>query len=607
MAKPTSELLKNLRGFMQQYGQLSAYIVPSDDPHMSEYVSSNYHRRAFVSGFTGSAGTAVITTDKALMWTDGRYFLQAENQMDKNWTLMKAFMPGTPSEEEWLSANLTPPSRVGIDPKTCSVKKFKALYKKLDSVGLELVAVKDNLIDKIWDDAPKAPTDPVYLHPIEFAGKSTFEKLEEVRKSLSEKQCDSFIVSALDDVAWLYNLRGSDVTYNPVFYSFAIITKDSSVLYLDDNKISKDIEEYLDGVNTTVKPYEAVYRDVKNLKGRVLLSLSTNAAISEAIDVKNRVVLMSPIQQLKAVKNEVELKGMRDCHVRDGGALTEYFHWLTSEVHKEGVVIDEVDGSDKAEYFRSKEDKFVDLSFDTISSSGPNGAIIHYKPEKGTCLVIDKNDIYLCDSGAQYKDGTTDVTRTLHLGTPNKKQIDRFTRVLKGHIDLAMAIFPPSTKGTCIDCLARIPLWNVGLNYQHGTGHGVGSFLNVHEGPCRISGGNRMSKYEMGLEKGMILSNEPGFYEKGEFGMRIESLVEVIEANVCPEGEKYLGFRTITMAPIEKKLIDVSMLTDAELDWLNTYHSEVYAKLKSLYESQGKGKELLQYLYDATSPLVKAK
>lgn len=603
MAKKTGELLGRLRALMKSHGQLSAYIVPSDDAHMSEYVCEKFLRRGFVSGFTGSAGTAVVLMEKALLWTDGRYFLQAEKQMDENWTLMKAYMPGTPSEEEWLSANLNLNDRVGIDPKTCSITRFKTLKKHLSGVGIELVSVEENLVDLVWDDAPSLPDAPVFLHSLDYAGEGVSTKLGNLRKQLKSKLCDSIVLSALDDIAWLYNLRGNDVNYNPVFYSFAVIDHTSSTLYVDENKLTAEIKEYLANSSTAIKPYDEIYCDAKNLDGRVFLPLSTNAAIFQAINEKGRVVGMSPVQELKAIKNEVELEGMRNCHIRDGAALTEYLHWLQTEVHKPGIVIDEVDGSDKAAHIRSTHEKFVSLSFDTISSSGPNGAVIHYKPEKGSCLQIDKDDIYLCDSGAQYSDGTTDVTRTVHLGIPSEYQMDCFTRVLMGHIDLAMAVFPPGTKGTCLDCLARRPLWNVGLNYQHGTGHGVGSFLNVHEGPCRIAAGNRMSKHEMGLKKGMILSNEPGFYESGKFGMRIESLVEVVETSIGPEDGKYLTFSTITMAPIERKLINTKLMTAAQVEWLNQYHLTVREKLGAMYNDLGKSKELKDWLIAVTEPL----
>ena len=603
MAKKTGQLLSKLRALMKSHGQLSAYIIPSDDAHMSEYVCEKFLRRGFISGFTGSAGTAVVLMEKALLWTDGRYFLQAEQQMDENWGLMKAYMPGTPSEEEWLAANLSSNDKVGIDPKTCSITRFKTLKKQLGGAGIELVSVNENLIDLVWDDAPSLPDAPVFLHSMKYAGEDVPSKLESVRKQLKSNLCSSIVLSALDDIAWTYNLRGNDVNYNPVFYSFAVIDQSSSTLYVDESKLSTEIKEYLANASTSIKPYDEIYSDVKSLEGRVFLPLSTNAAIFQAIDEKNRVGGMSPVQELKAIKNEVELEGMRNCHIRDGAALTEYLHWLQTEVRKPGVVIDEVDGSDKAELLRSKHDKFVSLSFDTISSSGANGAVIHYKPEKGSCLQIDKDDIYLCDSGAQYSDGTTDITRTTHLGEPTDYHKDCFTRVMMGHIDLAMAVFPPGTKGTCLDCLARRPLWNVGLNYQHGTGHGVGSFLNVHEGPCRISAGNRMSKHEMGLKKGMILSNEPGYYESGKFGMRLESLVEVVETSFGPEKGKHLTFNTITMAPIERKLINTKLMTAAQIEWLNHYHLTVREKVGAVYEELGRSQELKDWLHAMTEPM----
>eukprot|EP00116_Pleurobrachia_bachei_P003216 sb/3463478/ len=564
---------------------------------MSEYVSSNFCRRAFISGFTGSAGTAVVLQDKALMWTDGRYFLQAEKEMDENWSLMKAFMPGTPSKEEYLSSNLEKSSKVGIDPKTCSVQLFKTLNKQLRSAGMELVPVADNLIDKVWDDAPPAPSAPVFVHDIKYAGESASSKMETLRKKIKEKQCSAIVLSALDDIAWLYNLRGSDVNYNPVFYSFAIVTPDSSTLFVDEGRVGEEVRSSLTETSTKIQPYNAVYSSVKELTDRVFLPLSTNAAIAQAIPAEQWCVGMSPVQEMKAIKNEVELQGMRDCHVRDGAALCQYLHWLETTDRE----LDEVDGADQAELFRSKQDMYVSLSFDTISSSGPNGAVIHYKPEKGSCRKIDKTMMYLCDSGAQYRDGTTDVTRTVHMGTPTQQQKMCFTRVLQGHIDLAMAVFPPGTKGTCLDCLARRPLWNVGLNYQHGTGHGVGSFLNVHEGPCRIAAGSRMSKHEMGLQKGMILSDEPGYYEAGEYGIRIESLVEVVECkDIGPADGRFLTFQPVTMAPIDLRLVDRELMSQDQIAWLNEYHGTVREKVMELWEKQGQSEDLKKWLEHQT-------
>ena len=588
---------------MKTHGELSAYIVPSDDPHMSEYVCEKFHRREFISGFSGSAGTAVICIDKALLWTDGRYFLQAENQLDENWTLMKANMPGIPTEQEWLSNNLKRNEKVGIDSKTFSIKRFKTLNKQLQGCGIELVPVEKNLVELCWENAPLLPSFPIFIHDMKHAGQTVDEKLLTLRNELKTKQCGAIVLSALDDIAWLYNLRGSDVNYNPVFYSFAIVDQGSSKLFVDETKINNEVRSYLSKLSIEIYPYEEIYAAVKNLNERVFLPLSTNTAIAQGISVNNWVIGMSPIQELKAIKNLTELEGMRKCHIRDGAALCEYLNWLETEIHKPGNVIDEVDAADKAEAFRKAYDKYVSLSFDTISSSGPNGAVIHYKPQKGSCLQIAENDMYLMDSGAQYYDGSTDVTRTIHLGEPTNYQIDCFTWVLMGHIDLAMAIFPPGTKGTCLDCLARRPLWNIGLNYQHGTGHGVGSFLNVHEGPCRISSGSRMSKYEMGLKKGMILSNEPGFYENGKFGIRIESLVEVIETSIGPNDEKYLTFETITMAPIDLKLIDKKMMTEAQINWLNAYHEKVRENIGRVFDESGKEQSLKDWLKDRTRSL----
>ncbi|KAM4702754.1 xaa-Pro aminopeptidase 1 [Rhinophrynus dorsalis] len=578
--KVTTELLRQLRQAMQSSRTLSepiqAYIVPSGDAHQSEYIAPCDCRREFISGFNGSAGTAIVTDQSAAMWTDGRYFLQAAQQMDSNWTLMKMGLKDTPTQEDWLINVLPDASRVGVDPFIMQTDQWKSMSLALKNAGHLLVPVQENLIDSIWTDRPQRPCQPLIALGLNYTGVSWKEKIEKLRTKMVERKASWIVLTALDEVAWLFNLRGLDVDYNPVFFAYAIVGTSSIRLFASGDRLSDPaVRAHLlldlsppPEFRVQLEPYESVLPALQSIcaglspKEKVWISDKASYALTEAIPKAHRYLTpYTPVCQAKAVKNAVEIEGMRRAHIKDAVALCELFSWLEKEITKDTVT--EISASDKAEEFRSQQEDFVELSFATISSTGPNGAIIHYKPVPETNRKLSVNEVFLLDSGAQYKDGTTDVTRTMHFGTPTEYQKECFTYVLQGHIAVSSAVFPNGTQGHLLDSFARSALWESGLDYLHGTGHGVGSFLNVHEGPCGIS---YKTFADEPLEAGMILSDEPGYYEDGSFGIRIENLVLVVPAktkyNFRDRGS--LTFEPITLVPIQTKMINIELLTQKE-------------------------------------------
>ncbi|KAI0013940.1 putative Xaa-pro aminopeptidase P [Xylariaceae sp. FL0662B] len=596
----TSSRLAKLRKLMGD-NKVDVYIVPSEDSHSSEYIAPCDARRAFISGFTGSAGCAVITHDKAALATDGRYFNQAAKQLDENWSLLKQGLQDVPTWQEWSAEQSTGGKVVAVDPTLLTSGTAKKLAEKIKKNGGEdLVPVGRNLVDEVWGaDQPPRPSEPVLRLDKKFAGKDVKTKLAELRKELEKKKSPGFVVSMLDEIAWLFNLRGNDIPYNPVFFSYAIVTTDTAVLYIDSSKLSAESQSYLSENSISVKPYGDIFNDAavlgksaeaSKINGsddrKFLLSNKASWALKRALGGDDLVEeIRSPIGDSKAVKNETELEGMRACHVRDGAALIEFFAWLEDQLVVKKASVDEAEAADKLEALRAKQKDFVGLSFPTISSTGPNAAVIHYKPERGSCSTIDPNAVYLCDSGAQYRDGTTDTTRTLHFGEPTAAEIEAYTLVLKGNIALDQAVFPKGTTGFALDTLARQFLWQQGLDYRHGTGHGVGSYLNVHEGPIGI--GTRVQYSEVSLSPGNVISNEPGYYEDGSFGIRIENVVMVREMQTKHKfGDKpYLGFEHVTMVPYCRRLIDSSLLTNAEKQWLNDYNAAIWNKTKDYFEN----------------------
>ncbi|KAF1947051.1 putative Xaa-Pro aminopeptidase P [Clathrospora elynae] len=613
MAKvDTTHRLAELRKLMKERN-VDVYMVPSEDSHQSEYIAPCDARREYISGFTGSAGYAVITHDKAALSTDGRYFNQAAKQLDGNWELLKQGIHDVPTIQEWTADQAEGGRIVGVDPSVVTAADARKLAEKIRKKGGEYRAVDENLVDLVWGDKrPARPSENVIVQPEMYSGKSFADKIEELRKELDKKKSLGFVVSMLDEIAWLFNLRGNDIPYNPVFFSYAVVTPSTVTLYVDDSKLPEAVKKHL-GDKVTIRPYEAIFEDVTALsreafaasdkndaQKKFLTSNRASWALNKALGGDEKVEeARSPVGDAKAVKNEVELEGMRQCHIRDGAALSEYFAWLEDQLINKKATLDEVDGVDKLEEIRKKHENFMGLSFDTISSTGPNAAVIHYKPEKGECSVIDPKAIYLCDSGAQYRDGTTDTTRTLHFTEPTEMERKAYTLVLKGNIALERVKFPKGTTGFALDALARQFLWAEGLDYRHGTGHGVGSFLNVHEGPIGI--GTRVQYSEVSLAVGNVISDEPGYYEDGKFGIRIENMVMVREVETKHKfGDKpYLGFEHVTMTPHCRNLVDLSLLTEDEKKFIDEYHKEVYEKTSKYFD---KDSLTLEWLKRETAP-----
>lgn len=615
-------------------GQIHAYIIPSGDAHQSEYIADCDGRREFISGFSGSAGTAVVTLEKAALWTDGRYHLQASEQLDPTcWILMKDGLPETATQSEWLRDILKAGNKVGVDPYLISHDSWKKMSKELKTSDISLVAVDDNLIDKVWNDLellkespgtnaqPKRPCNKLIKLDMNITGKDWQTKVKELRDELKKKKCCAIIVTALDEIAWLLNLRGSDIAFNPVFFAYCIVTIDDVVLFVDKEKLTPEVESSIKACHGSspcgtsemcvkVLPYGSVISYVKeNLSDKSLVCLSgqSSTAVVSAVPKNKRLMLASPITKAKAIKNDVEIENMRQCHIRDAAALCEYLAWLekTIAAHPDGhESLWEITGADYLEKCRAQQANFMGLSFPSISASGPNGSVIHYHPAEATKRPISTKELYLIDSGAQYLDGTTDVTRTVHFGQPTEKERDCFTRVLRGHIRLALAVFPRSVKGSQLDTFARQYLWSQGLDYLHGTGHGVGMFLNVHEGPTSIS--MRTSPNDPGVEPGLILSNEPGYYEDKSFGIRIENLIVIQKAKTRYnfKDKDFLKIDTITLVPIQTKLIDVKLMDQDEIDWLNEYHATC-RKLVGDHLDKTNKPEVKEWLWRETEPIKK--
>lgn len=604
MAKvDTSSRLAKLRSLMEERN-VHVYIVPSEDSHSSEYIADCDARREFISGFTGSAGCAVVTLEAAALATDGRYFNQAAKQLDDNWTLLKQGLQDVPTWQEWTAEQSAGSKVVAVDPTLLSGPAAKKLADQIRKAGgSELLPLDGNLVDIVWADGrPSRPGKAVTVLPDSIAGKSVQSKIADLRQELAKKNCPGFFVFMLDEVAWLFNLRGSDIPYNPVFFSYAAITPHAATLYIDESKLSEDCAAHLAANNVVLRPYDAFFSDARELHAEVSENKGSGEAAPAAFLISNKgswalqralggggavEEIRSPVGDAKAVKNETELEGMRACHVRDGAALIEFFAWLEDQLVAKKATLDEVQAADKLEELRSRKQHFVGLSFPTISSTGPNAAVIHYGPERGNCATIDAQSIYLCDSGAQFLDGTTDTTRTLHFGKPTDAERKAYTLVLKGVIALDTAVFPRGTTGFALDCLARQHLWKRGLNYRHGTGHGVGSYLNVHEGPIGI--GTRVQYTEVPLAPGNVLSNEPGYYEDGHFGIRIENMMMVteVETEQCFGDKPFLGFEHVTMVPYCQNLLDTSLLTAAEKEWLNEYNAKILEKTRGFFEDDG--------------------
>ncbi|KDE08101.1 X-Pro aminopeptidase [Microbotryum lychnidis-dioicae p1A1 Lamole] len=598
--------LTELRKLMKEHN-VDGYIVDSGDAHGSEYIAACDERRAWISGFTGSAGTAVVFTNEARLTTDGRYHQQAGNELSSEWTLYKHGIPEVKSWQEQLAA-LPPSTRIGLDPTLISVGDYHTILPTLSSES-KLVPIENNLVDAIWADRPARPKNPVVLQEIKYAGQASTDKMEAIRKEVTKKDDAStsvpkakttyLVSSMLDEICWTLNLRGSDIAFNPVFFAHLVIPIDARkkpTLFVDLEQLPQSVYEYLDQeVKVDIEPYEDVYKFLKTVgqglgeHEKVMMPKSTNLALALAVGLdKCDAGSRGPIVDLKAVKNDVEIEGFRQSHLRDGVALVRYFAWLEQQLDAD-VNVSEYEGAQQLEKFRKELDLFKGLSFTTISSTGANASIIHYhySEDPAQATRIRKDQIYLCDSGAQFNDGTTDTTRTLHFGEPSMSERRAYTRVLQGHIAIDTAVFPETTTGYLLDAFARRPLWLDGLDYRHGTGHGVGSHINVHEGPQGI--GTRIAYNEVKLRAGHVCSNEPGYYEDGKFGIRIENIVVVREASTLNQfgGVKFLEMESVTQVPIATNLVLVELLSPDERDWLNTYNASVREKLTPLIKKTG--------------------
>lgn len=595
MTNIINKRIEKLRSWMRENG-LSAFIFPSSDPHNSEYVAEHWKSREWISGFSGSAGTAVVTLEHAALWTDSRYFIAAEKELKgTDFKLMKLRVEGTPSVAEWLGTMLSSSEAavVGLDGYVNSLDEVSVLEQELATRGNISVRTDVDPVDELWIDRPVIPNNMVNLHPLEYAGEPISSKISRVRQCLVDKGADGLLVTALDEIAWVLNLRGSDVHCNPVFVSYLLFSPEKVTLYINNLKLSEDVKVYLSTENVEVKEYDAIVEGLRTYRGESLLidDRTTNYLLATAAPYEKVVAGVSPISDMKAIKNKVEQEGFRAAMLRDGVAMVKFLAWLNPAVEAGSQT--EISLDERLTALRAEQPKFKGISFDTIVGYEAHGAIVHYEATPESDIPVESHGLVLIDSGAQYLDGTTDITRTIALGDLTEEQCRVYTLVLKGHIQLDLCKFPAGACGSQIDALARAPMWREGYNYMHGTGHGVGSYLNVHEGPHQI----RMEWRSAPLQAGMTVTNEPGLYLEGKFGVRIENTLLIVPAETTAFGD-FLKFETLTLAPIDKKPIVLEMLSEEEREWLNSYHRRVYDKL-SLYLD----KEEKEWLRLATLPI----
>ena len=589
--------IEELRTVMKSEG-IDAFVFPSTDPHNGEYVPEHWKGREFISGFNGSAGTAVVTMDDAALWTDSRYFLQAEEQLaGTGFRLMKLKIEGTPTISQWLGRKLAANGGtvVGIDGMVNSIGTVEALADELRAEGGITLRTNFDPLKVIWKDRPAIPSDMAIVHPQKYAGESAQNKIARIRQALRERHVEGMLVSALDDIAWALNIRGTDVHCNPVVVSYLLITMDSVTLYINSDKLTPVVREHLAANGVMTDEYENVKKGLAGYDGYNILMDpdETCYTLYKAYGDRPKVLAPSPLPSMKIVKNETEIMGYRYAMLRDGIAMVKFLRWLVPAVEEGGVT--EVSASDELEAFRAEQSLFKDISFDTIAGYGAHGAIVHYEPTPETDIELKPEGLLLLDSGAQYLDGTTDITRTIALGPVTDEQKHIYTLVLKGHIRLAMAKFPANASGTQLDILAREAMWREGLNYMHGTGHGVGSYLSVHEGHHQI----RMEYKPEPLRVGMTVTNEPGLYLAGKFGVRIENTMLITEYMNTEYG-RFLKLEPLTLCPIDKAPIDVDMLADEELDYLNDYHAAVFKSLSPYLDD-----EMTEWLANACAPLTR--
>ena len=592
MKEEIKSRIELLRGEIKSRG-LNAIIIPQSDPHQSEYLASHWQVRRYFSGFTGSAGTLVVTHSEALLWTDSRYFLQAGQQLEgTDIKLMKDGLPTTPSIESYLKSQLVRGNVIGIDGWLFSINKVKAMKSSFEAEGISLDTTVD-VVDKLWSDRPSLPLDKIFIHEMKYAGKEAERKISEVLARTAG--VGETLISSLDEIAWTLNIRCSDVNCNPVATAFLYLSANGSVLFTMPEKVDDEVRGYLSSKGVEVKAYGEIADFVANIKSEKVYidGEHTCYAILQQLGEK-AVVGVSPVAMLKSCKNEVEVQGERDAMVRDGIALVRGFRRIESAIEK-GEKLTEMCVAEILKEERMKQPLYFDLSFGTIAGYGAHGAIVHYEADEASNATIGKESLLLIDSGAQYYDGTTDITRTISLGTPTEEEKTDFTLVMKGHIALGTAIFPEETRGDQLDALARQFLWKNGLSYLHGTGHGVGHFLYVHEGPQSI----RLNTVPYFLTPGMITSNEPGLYREGKHGIRCENLVLTVPAFETEFG-KFYKFETLTLFPFDLKLFNTEIMTDAEIAWVNGYHKKVYDALQG-----GLDEESRAWLAEKTKPLTR--
>ena len=575
---------------------LSAFIFPSTDAHQSEYVADHWRGREWISGFNGSAGTAVVTMKSAALWTDSRYFLAAEEQLeDTEYQLMRLKMEGTPTITEWLGKELqdVQSPEVGLDGMVNSYNYVKDLSYSLRKLGGITLRTNLDPLEQIWENRPSLPANPVEIQPLEYAGETLASKVVRIRKSLRELHADGMLVSALDDIAWTLNLRGTDVHCNPVFVSYLLIESDKVSLFVDDNKLSPEVKQYLQDNQVSLYNYNKVEKCLESYSEYNILldGDETSYYLWKTVKCQEIVAAASPIPAMKAVKNKAEIEGYRSAMLKDGVAMVKFLKWLKPAVEAGGQT--EISIDEKLTSLRAEQKLFRDISFDTIAGYAQHGAIVHYEATPETDVVLKPEGLILIDSGAQYQDGTTDITRTIALGAVSEEMKHIYTLVLKAHIQLELVKFPDGASGTQLDAVGRECMWREGYNFLHGTGHGVGSYLCVHEGPHQI----RMEWMPTPLRAGMTLTDEPGLYLAGKFGVRIENTV-LISDYMSTEFGEFLQIEPLTLCPIDTTPIDVDMLLPEEIDWLNAYHHSVYEKLSPFLDEEEK-----IWLENATKPI----
>lgn len=593
MANETASRIDALRSEMKGAG-ISAVIIPRTDAHLSEYISAHWHVVRYLSGFTGSAGTLVVTLDKAMLWTDSRYFLQAGNQLKGSGIeLMKDGLPETPSYTDYLCSTLPKGSTVGVNGLLFSISDTAALRTALHKAGISL-DVDFDPINLIWKDRPALPDAPAYVHDVKFAGETAQSKIERILASVAPEGAQAFFTSALDEIAWLLNVRSADVPCNPVATSFLYLAPSGSVLFMDGVKADEDFRAYLAEIGVEIRPYGEVMEYLSAVPADVTVYLGADkasGAVAHALE-GHYVTGTSPVAIPKAIKNEIQIEGIRAAHVRDGVAMVRSLMEIYALV-EEGKSFTELDADEILLRNRRKGEYFKDLSFESICGFGANGAIVHYTATPESNTTVTPGSLLLLDSGANYLDGTTDLTRTIAIGTPTAEMRHDFTLVVKGHIAIATAIYPEGTRGAQLDAMARMPLWKEGKTYLHGTGHGVGHFLNVHEGPQSI----RLNDTLAPLTPGMITSNEPGIYIEGKYGIRCENLVLTVPYMTTEFG-KFYAFETLTLCPIDRSLFETAIMTDEEIAWVNDYHQKVYTVLAPELNEQERA-----WLAGATAPI----